>query len=260
MSWLSSVSPAARAAQSFILDRVEPVIALVEEPLSYVQDQYAALQLYRADVDALAALRAENDRLKTWKQVAQMVDAENKALKTLTEMDDSQAVSFQSARIVMDQNSTFAHTVLARLSADHNVTSGQAVLNDKGLIGRVVDVADQYARILLLTDHNARVPVVIETSGDKAILAGQNKDQPVLEHLSPYHMVKVGQKVMTSGDGGVFPYGISIGETAIDQQGDFYVRLYAGRHNTSFVKIVDYGLQDGLSVGAVAGVGLSNVY
>lgn len=261
VSWISSFSPSAKALQSKFLDIAEPVIKITERPIVAMIDYVHAMSLYNENVDAFEQLREENEQLKHWMQVAQMMQAENNALKKLVNIQDEEALSFTSGKIIVDNSSSYAQTVLVRLSAGHNVQKGQAVIVDKGLVGRVVETADEYARILLLTDMNARVPVIVEETGDKAILSGTNDSAPVLEHLSPYNTVQAGQKVITSGHGGALPYGIEVGETVLNDKGEVEVQLFASHSNTSFVKIVDYGLKSGLAGGSYAAMsGLSNVY
>lgn len=258
--WLSSVSPMARQVQTAALDVMEPVISLTHKPVNYFKTKFESVAAVNDKANALEELRRENEELKQWMQIAHMMKAENKALKKLLNVKHDEELAFTSAKILSDNNSTYAHTVLVQLDKGHNVQKGQAALVEKGLIGRVVEAGDEFARIMLLQDMNARVPVIVEETGDKAILTGKNADFPVLEHLSPYHMVKAGQKVITSGHGGALPYGIEVGETALDKDGQVIVKLYADSSNQSFVKIIDYNLKPMMSGGAFAAAEFSNIH
>ena len=81
----------------------------------------------------------------------------------------------------------------------------------KGSVGRVVEAGDRASRILLLTDLNSRVPVVVESSRYRAILEGDNSDELRLGFLPNTGDVRVGDRIVTSGHGGVFPAGLPVG-------------------------------------------------
>jgi rod shape-determining protein MreC len=258
--WLSSVSPMARQVQTVALDVMEPVISLTHKPVNYIKSKFQSVSMVNDQANAVEELRRENEELKQWMQIAHMMKAENKALKKLLNVQHDEKLEFTSAKILSDKNSSYAHTVLVQLAKGHKVAKGQAAIVDAGLIGRVVEAGDEFARIMLLQDMNARIPVVVEETGDKAILTGANSDYPTLEHLSPYHMVKAGQKVLTSGHGGALPYGIEVGETALAEDGTMTVKLFADSSNHSFVKIVDYDLKPLMSGGAFAAAEFSNIH
>ena len=88
-----------------------------------------------------------------------------------------------------------------------------------GLVGRVAELGDHAARILLLTDLNSRVPVVIEETRERAILSGDNTERPALAYLPPDARVSSGQRVVTSGSGGVLPAGLPIGTVTVGRDG-----------------------------------------
>ena len=87
-----------------------------------------------------------------------------------------------------------------------------AVMTPPGMIGRVIAVGHRSSRILLLTDLNSKIPVIVERSGDQALLAGDNSAEPKLEFLPLNPRFQVGDRVITSGRGGVLPAGLMIGE------------------------------------------------
>lgn len=230
----------------------EPFIVMAQVPVAAVKEKIDLVGLWADKKDRMSALEAENERLKQWYQTAQMLQAENKQLKTLLNVKHEKEHKFITAQLIMDAKTPYAHTVMINSGQNHNVLKGQGVVVQDGLLGRILESGKDTARILLLRDLNSRVPVVVEDSGDKAILAGTNEDMPVLEHISPYHTVKAGQKVLTSGHGGALPYGIAVGETVMGENGKIHVKLYADVAQASFVQVVDYGLSSSVAGGAFA--------
>jgi len=112
-----------------------------------------------------------------------------------------------------------------------------AVLDGKNFIGRIVDVNFFSSRVLLVSDLNSKIPVIIEPTGYHAILSGTGKTKPILEFLPENHIVKSGNKVFTSGKEGIFSSGIPIGEVEIDNE-KILVSLFSDVSQITFVNIV----------------------
>lgn len=250
--WFASATPFSRILNEKAFRVFEPVVAVVQGPVAAIEEKIAVLGLWKNQYDDMETLRAENQRLKEWYQMAQMMKAENEALKRLLNVEHEAEHKFITARIVMDAQTPYAHTVLVNAGEGGGVLKGQGVVVEEGLIGRVLETGKDSARILLLRDMNSRIPVMVEDSKDKAILAGNNELLPVLEHLSPYNTVKPGQRVITSGHGGVLPYGIAVGETVLGEDGEMAVKLYADPDRASFVQVIDYGIKSGVAGGTYA--------
>ena len=108
--------------------------------------------------------------------------------------------------------------------------------------GRVLEVGERSARILLITDINARVPVVAERSRDQAVLAGRNSDLPELFYLSRASDIKIGDRIVTSGQGGVFPPALPVGEVVSVDGGRALVRPYVDFSRLENIRLIDYSL------------------
>jgi rod shape-determining protein MreC len=107
-----------------------------------------------------------------------------------------------------------------------------------GLVGRVSGVAQNSARLLLLTDASSRIPVTIQPSGQKAMLSGDNSAAPPLEFLESPEQVRPDDRVISSGDGGVFPAGILVGTVVQTKDKRFRVRLAADYDRLDFVRVL----------------------
>ena len=111
-----------------------------------------------------------------------------------------------------------------------------AVLDRKNFVGRIVDVNFFSSRVLLVSDLNSKIPVVIEPTGYHAILSGTGKAKPVLEFLPENHTVQSGNKVYTSGKEGIFSPGIPIGEVYTDAE-KIFVSLFSDLNQITYVNI-----------------------
>jgi rod shape-determining protein MreC len=115
-----------------------------------------------------------------------------------------------------------------------------AAVNERGLIGRVIEVGRHSARVLLLTDFNSRIPVMVEPSRDQAILAGNNTRRPSLVFVPLNPRLSVGGRVVTSGRGGVLPPGLEVGTiTAIDGTG-ITVEPLVDFARLEYVRLLEY--------------------
>ena len=107
-----------------------------------------------------------------------------------------------------------------------------------GLVGRISGVAQNTSRVIMVTDASSRIPAVIHPSGQRAIVAGDNSAAPPIDFLENPDLVRPGDRVVTSGDGGVFPAGLLMGQVAADPGGRLRVRLAADYERLEFLRVL----------------------
>jgi rod shape-determining protein MreC len=221
-------------------DAVAPILDAVAEPVSTVNDVIQGARGVARLQQTNTNLRAEIERLSHWQQVAREVEAENASLRALLNFTPEPGKRFVAARVIGDQGSAFTRAVLVNAGSADGVAKGQAAVSGDGLVGRVAEVGHRSARILLITDINSRIPVVVGPRRDRAVLAGDNSLEGSLLYLASDTTVRVGDQVTTSGQGGVLPVGLSVGVvSAIDEKG-VRVRSMVDWAHLEFLRIVDY--------------------
>lgn len=230
-------------ARVFIVDSVAPVLSIMSRPVEAGQEVSRSVRnffLVHAENDRL---RQENERLIRWMQAARQLEVENATLRAQLEYVPEMAPRAVTARVIADTGGGFFHSLLINAGARHFVQRGQAVVSHAGVVGRIAEVGDRSARVLLLTDLNSRIPAIVESTGDRVIVTGNNSRWPAVTYLAANSPVSVGDRVVTSGDGGVFPPGLPIGtiseasETRILLQPDMDVA------RLSEARILDYGVE-----------------
>lgn len=228
-----------------------PLLNLVARPIatvaSGVQKVENMADIYRQN----AALRQENARLLRWEQVARRLEADNANLRNLVKLVPEGAVSYIAARVIADSGGAFVRNVLVNAGLRDGVERGQAAMTGDGLVGRIAEVGERTSRILLLTDLNSHVPVMLEGTHERAVLEGDNSDEPRLIYLQPKTVAKVGERIVTSGSGGVFPPGLPVGMIASVVGGVVRVEPFAELGRLEIVRIVNYGLDGILPQSAV---------
>ncbi|OIR06271.1 cell shape-determining protein MreC [mine drainage metagenome] len=223
-------------------DVVAPVIEVIFRPATAIANAVNGvreLASLRADN---GRLREENARLMHWQTVARHLDVENQALHAQLNFIPDPDASFITSRVIGDTGGAFVHSMLINAGSRDGVRKGQAVVSGETMVGRIIDVGLRSARVLLLTDINSHLPVMVEGTRARAILTGDNSDRPRLDYLSPNANVAPGDRVVTSGHGGVFPPGLPIGVVSSVQDGVIRVEPFVHRQQLEYVMVVDYGL------------------
>ncbi len=226
-----------------VSDAFAPILAGLAQPMATVGHAIG-------EVREVVHLRSENERLKEdnaqlrrWEQVARELAAQNQSLRdTLNFVPHGEQHSI-AGRVIADSGGSFVRSLLIDAGARDGVAKGQAVVVGEGLIGRVAEVGEISSRVLLITDLNSRIPVVVESTRDHAVLAGDNTDLPRLLYLPPNLALEPGTRIVTSGDGGAFPPGLPIGTVASSGEGGVRVQPFANWSRIEYVRIIDYGLK-----------------
>lgn len=202
-------------------DIAVPALRLLNQPVAAVRHLAEETGRLLALHDENRRLREENRRLLAWQSEATKLGVENRALREMLRVPTVEpAPLWTAARMVADSGGPFAQTRLIDAGSERGVADGMAVVTEQGLVGRVVQTGRRSARVMLLTDFNSRIPVIVESSRDRAILQGDNGPQPRLDFLPLNPRLAVGDKVLTSGDGGLLAAGLAIGRiAAVDEDG-----------------------------------------
>ena len=225
-----------------IADALAPALEAMTQPLVASRRMVEGIGEVVALREENARLREQNRRLRDWESAARQLTLENEALRQLLNYrGDRDRPTEVTGRVIADAGGPFVHTVLINVGADDGVARGMAAVNERGLIGRVIGVGRRSARVMLLTDFNSRIPVMIEPSRDQAILAGNNTRQPTLIFLPLNARFAVGNTVVTSGRGGVLPPGLAIGTVrAVDAEGGVTVEPLVDFARLEYLRLLEY--------------------
>lgn len=236
-----------------VADRMAPVLQAVSQPFATIAGGFQAVSNAINMNRENAELREENARLLQWQEVARRLAAENGELRELVKLVPQNAVNSIAARVIADSGGAFARNVLVNVGRDDGVQRGQAAMTGEGLVGRVAEVGTRAARVLLLTDLNSHIPVELEETHERAVLDGDNSEQPRLVYLPQKTEVKIGMRIVTGGAGGVFPPGLPVGVVTSVAGDIIRVEPYAELARLELVRIVDFGLSGVLPQSAVPG-------
>jgi len=213
--------------------------------LSTVRLPFQQINMFFHNVTNLAQLQAdnlrleeENARLRDWYQTALLLDSENRSLRELLNLQVDPSYKDVSARILSDAGNAYVKSLLVAAGRSEGILKGAAVVAGEGLVGRVVEVGEDTSRIILVNDINSRVPVVVEDTGQHAIMAGSNDNYPRLIHIPEDTTITEGARIVTSGYGGVYPQGLPVGRVVMNENGSLNVVLFSNFDTLQIVRIL----------------------
>ncbi len=225
-----------------IVDTVSPILYVLNQPVEALSNATNAVEGFFSIYTDNQRLREENARLLQWVHEARRLGLENATLRAQLAYVPDKRTHFVTARVVADTGGTFFQSILINAGAREYVRLGQAVVWHGGLVGRIVEVGERTSRVLLMIDINSRIPVMIQSTGDRAILKGNNSSQPRLEFLPGNSPISPGDWVVTSGHGGVYPPGIAVGAVSQISDGVITLQPMVEWSKLSQAIILDFGV------------------
>ena len=244
-------APLVERVRAATADFVSPLLSVLSQPVAAVNNAVdrvrQAVFLYQEN----DRLRTENATLLEWQQAARQLETENAGLRGLTNYYPETTSWFVSGEVIGAAGGAYSRNLLINRGSADGIAKGQAVTSGTGLVGRIAEVGARASRVLLLTDLNSRIPVALDSTHERAILAGDNTDRPLLIYLPPHAKPQIGDKLVTSGDGGVFPPGLLVGVVAAVDGSTVRVEPSTDLSRVEYLRIIDFGLSGMLPQNAV---------
>ena len=151
---------------------------------------------------------------------------------------------FRTSRIVGDFSNNFNSTLIINAGKKENVNVDIPVSGSNGIIGRISHVSENLSRVLLLTNINSRVPVIISDDGYHGMLIGQGRENPTVEFIEHIEKISIGDLVTTSGKGGIFPPFQLIGQVVGKKSNDIEISIFEDIKSLSHVKLLNYKIKN----------------
>lgn len=231
-------SPRAERMRAAVVDRVVPSMDWAMAPVTAASRMVAGFQSYQRLYEQNQELRRELQRMSAWKEAAVQLEQENAKLLAQNNVRLDPALTGVSGVVLTDSGTAFRQSVLLNRGARDGILDGWATMDGLGLVGRISGVGQTTSRVMLLTDPSSRVPVTIQPSGQRALLTGDNSALPYLDFMESPEDVRPGDRVVTSGDGGLFPPGLLVGQAVQASDRRMRVRLAADYGRLEFLRVL----------------------
>ena len=222
-----------------IRQRVDPLRSAAADQLTGVSqgNLWTRITGESAKDRQIAELEAEIRELTRYRSVAISMASRLEAYENMLNVMGEPPVRGITARVMAESNGPFSEALLANAGRAQGVSASAYAENEGGLVGRVIQLGERSSRILLVTDFNSRIPVMGEASGIRAIMFGGRDQFGTLTDLPETGDFILGERILTSGEGGVLPRGIVVGEV-VDKGGDVRVALGMLRGRGGFVRLM----------------------
>lgn len=231
-------SPRAERMRAALTDRFVPSLQWAMAPVTSGVRMARSFQSYARLYEQNQELRRELQKMSAWKEAAVQLEQENAKLLAQNDVRIDPELTAVTGKVLADSGTAFRQSVLLNVGARDGILDGWATMDGMGLVGRISGVGQTTSRVMLLTDPSSRLPVTVQPSGQHALAGGDNSPLPVLEFLERPDDVRPGDQVVSSGDGGVFPAGVLVGQAVLASDGRMRVRLAADYGRLEFLRVL----------------------
>ena len=231
-------NPRIERMRAAIIDRVVPNMEWAMAPVTGLARMVDGFQSYARLYEQNEELRRELQQMRSWREAALQLEQENARLLDLNRVRLDPELTFVTVIVMADAGSPFRRSVLINVGARDGILDGWATMDGLGVVGRISGVGEGTSRVLLLTDNNSRIPVTIQPSGRQALLMGDNSPAPVLDFIEAPEDIAAGDRIVTSGDDGIFPPGLLVGQVVETNDRMLRARLAADIARLRFLRVM----------------------
>lgn len=231
-------SPRAEQMRTALIDRVVPSFDWAMAPVTRLGRMVAGFQSYARMHEQNQELRREVQRLTAWREAAVQLEQENARLLAQNNVRIDPALRSVTGKVMVDSGSAFRQSVLINVGSRDGIRDGWAVMDGLGLVGRISGVGGRTSRVVLLSDPSSRLPVTIQPSGQHALLTGDSTAFPYLDFIENPDGLGIGDRVISSGDGGIFPGGLLVGQVVRGRDGRMRLQLAADFGRLDYLRVL----------------------
>ncbi|MBF9045979.1 rod shape-determining protein MreC [Rhodobacterales bacterium LSUCC0031] len=231
-------NPRIERLRAAVIDSVVPNMEWAMAPVTGLARMVDGFQSYARLYEQNEELRRELQQMRAWREAALQLEQENASLLDLNRVRLDPELTFVTGIVMADAGSPFRRSVLINVGARDGILDGWATMDGLGVVGRISGVGERTSRVLLLTDNNSRIPVTIQPSGQQALLMGDTSSSPVLDFIEDPDDIAAGDRIVTSGDDGIFPPGLLVGQVVQANDRVMRARLAADLARLRFLRVM----------------------
>ena len=221
-----------------VVDRFIPSFDWTTRPIAATVRMVSDFRAYSRVYEQNEELRRELQRMEGWREAALQLEQKNARLLALNNVRLNPRLTYVTAEVMADAGSPFRRSAMLNVGRADGVEDGFPVVDGLGLVGRIAGTAERSSRVIFLSDGSSRVPGTVLPSGQRVLVSGDNSAAPTLYFLEDMDEVDPGDRIVTSGDGGLFPPDIPIGRVAAGRDGRTRVQPAADHRRLDFVRVL----------------------
>ena len=223
--------------RSAIKDMIYRTSFIASIPGNTISPMFTTIQSHFKIFEQYEIVKLELQQLKNQQNQIAYLKTENDKLKKVIE--DTDIYNYESiiSKVLVDKESPFLKSVILNKGFNSGLKKGMPVLKGPYFVGRITEVNYLSSRVLLISDLNSKIPVLIEPMGYQAIMSGTGDDLALLDFLPKNHQLEVGNLVYTSGTGGIFFEGIPIGRVELIEE-KFHVKFFSDLSQLYLINVI----------------------
>lgn len=225
--------------RTFMTDMTAPVMEVVSIPLQYVIHGFKEIRVFFDTYDQNLYLQRENQLLRSKLEYLKSVEKDLEKILEVVKITPEKKDPLILSRVIAYPGRPFVKSIIINGGRAVGLSEDRPVLVPNGLVGRILEVGEWSSRVLLITDISSRVPVTIQGLNVDGILEGTNMEMVRLKYIPPKKVPKIGDRIETSGRGGIFPKGVLVGYISEVNGGEIWVTPSADLESLNYVVLGD---------------------
>ena len=223
--------------RSAIKDVIYRTSFITSIPVNTIDPLFTTIQSHFKVYEQYELIKIELQQLKNQQNEIAYLKTENNKLKKV--IDDADIYNYETitSKVLVDKESPFLKSVILNKGFNSGLKKGMPVLKGPYFVGRITEVNYLSSRVLLISDLNSKIPVLIEPMGYQAIMSGTGDELALLDFLPKNHQLEVGNLVYTSGTGGIFFSGIPIGRVELVDE-KFQVKFFSDLSQLYLINVI----------------------
>ena len=218
---------------------VSPITKIISSPINIISNISKEYNQFKNLKFENRLLQEEIIRLKKWQTLAIQNSRENKVLKKLLNATDNNLRLVKTASLINRNDTFFSKLININAGTEHNIENNMSAINERGLVGRVVETYNVNSRVLLLTDPNFSISIKTISDGIFSIVSGAGDSKYLVsQFIKDDQIPKIGDIVVTSGTAQVFPVDLLVGKVSKIEEDRFYVLPFVDFNNIDYLQIV----------------------
>ena len=226
--------------KSLSVDVITPTSKVISSPIVISSNIIKTYKDFRFLKNENLRLKEEVFRLKKWQTLALKNISENRAYKKLLNATSSKLNIVKTASVTAQSPNIYSNSVIINAGSDHGISVDQVVVNEKGLVGKIINVSKNNSKVLLINDQNFSISVKNIANNFRAIISGSSNDKYLQSSfIETDKKLKVGEILITSGSAKVFPKDIAVAKIVMIKNDILFALPFVDTKNLDFVQIID---------------------
>tara|TARA_B100001123_G_C14992883_1_gene900302 strand:- start:12 stop:833 length:822 start_codon:yes stop_codon:yes gene_type:complete len=227
--------------KSLSIDIITPITTIVTSPVKITTKTINSINQIRFLKQENTKLKEEVIRLKKWQTLALKNQSENFAFRKILNSANNDIKILKTAMVISESPKIYAKTVVINTGINDGISENLAIINEKGLVGKLISMTKNQSKILLITDQNSSVPVKTSSNNFYAIVKGStNGNYLISSFIKGQAKPKIGDLLLTSGNTKTYPQNILVGKVVKVDKNSFIAIPFVDFNNLNYVQVIDY--------------------